>query len=169
MGRSLSGWGKLNHAPGGWRRLREPAALLRGETLHADEWLEVLRGDLLIEAGYSLDVESQRVLFLGLFQCAVFWSPLDYKFLDGCEPPVMFDSAGFGAGQNAKNGRVTAGGVIFAKGFRDSWKFSFGKLCACVSFLSSFVEVKGYAGDFPRWLRGRRRDILKGFRYGGLP
>ena len=77
MGRSLSGRGKLNRTPGCWRWLRESAALLRGETLHADEWLEVLCRDLLIEAGYSLNVESQRVLFLGLFQCAVFWSTLD--------------------------------------------------------------------------------------------
>ena len=103
MGRSLSGRGELNRAPGCWRWLRESAALLRGETLHADEWLEVLGRYLLIEASYSLYVESQRVLFLGLFQCAIFWSPLDYKFLDGCEPSVMFDSARFGAGQNVKN------------------------------------------------------------------
>jgi hypothetical protein len=57
--------------------VRESAALLCGETLHADEWLEVLGRNLLLEAGDSLDVESQRVLFLGLFQCAIFWSPLD--------------------------------------------------------------------------------------------
>ena len=141
MGRSLSGRGKLNRAPGCWRRLRESAALLRGETLHADEWLEVLCRYLLIEASYSLDVESQRVLFLGLFQCAIFWSPLDYKFLDGCEPSVVFDSAGFGAGQNAKNSRVTTWGVSFAKGFRDYGVFPFGGLGACLGFLPSFVEV----------------------------
>ena len=141
MGRSLSGRGKLNRTPGCWRWLGESAALLRGETLHADEWLEVLCRYLLIEASDSLDVESQRVLFLGLFQCAIFWSPLDYKFLDGCEPSVMFDSARFGAGQNAKNSRVTTWGVSFAKGFRDYCVFPFGGLSACVSFLPSFVEV----------------------------
>ena len=52
-------------------------ALLRGEAFHAHKWLEVVCGNLLIEAGYSLNVEAQRVLFLGLFQCATFWSPLD--------------------------------------------------------------------------------------------
>ena len=141
MGRPLGRRGKLNRAPGCWRRLRESAALLRGETLHANEWLEVLCGYLLIVASYSLDVESQRVLLLGLFQCAMFWSPLDYKFLDGCEPSVMFDSARFGAGQDSKNRRVIPWGVRFAKGCRDYCVFPFGGLSACVSFLPSFVEV----------------------------
>jgi hypothetical protein len=77
MGRSLSGRGKLNQTPGCWWRLGESAALLRSESLHADVWLEVVCGDPLVEAGYSLNVEAQRVLFLGLFQCATFWSPLD--------------------------------------------------------------------------------------------
>ena len=67
MCRPLSGRGKLDQAPGcGWW-LRESAALLRSEALHADEWLEVVCGNLLVEAGYSLNVEAQRVLFLGLF------------------------------------------------------------------------------------------------------
>ena len=77
MCRPLSGRGKLNQTPGCWWWLRESAALLRSESLHADEWLEVVGGNLLVEAGYSLNVEAQRVLFLGLFQCATLWSPLD--------------------------------------------------------------------------------------------
>jgi hypothetical protein len=51
--------------------------LLRRESFHADEWLEVFRRNFLVKASYSLNVEAHRVLFLGLFQCAIFWSPLD--------------------------------------------------------------------------------------------
>ncbi len=77
MGRSLRGRGKLNQTTGCWWWLREFAALLRREVFHADKWLEVISRNLLVKAGYSLNVEAHRVLFLGLFQCATFWSPLD--------------------------------------------------------------------------------------------
>ena len=98
MGRPLSGREKLNQTPGCWWWLRESAALLRSESLHVDEWLEVVCGNLLVEAGYSLNVEAQRVLFLGLFQCATLRSPLDQEFFDGCVASVMFHSSGFCAG-----------------------------------------------------------------------
>ena len=77
MGRPLSGRGKLNQTPGCWWWMGESAALLRRESFHPDEWLEVICRNLLVKAGYSRNVEARRVLFLGLFQCATFWSPLD--------------------------------------------------------------------------------------------
>ncbi len=81
----------MNLAAGCWWWLREFAALLRREAFHADERLEVLCGNPLIKDGYSHNVEAHRVLFLGLFQCATFWSALDYKFFDVCGTSVMFD------------------------------------------------------------------------------
>ncbi len=98
MCRSLSGRGKLDQTPGCWWWSREFAALLRSEALYADKWLEVVCGNLFVEAGDSLNVEAQRVLFLGLFQCATLRSPLDQEFFDGCVASVVFHSAGLCAG-----------------------------------------------------------------------
>ena len=71
MGRSLRGWCRLNRTTGCWWWFRESATLLRREAFHADEWLEVFCGNLLVKASYSLNVEAHRVLFLGHFECAI--------------------------------------------------------------------------------------------------
>ena len=87
----------MNRAAGCWWWFREFPTLLRREAFHADEWLEVFRGNLLIKASYSLNVEAHRVLFLGLFECAIFWSPLDQEFFDVCVASVVFDLPRVGA------------------------------------------------------------------------
>ncbi len=111
MRRSLRGRGEFNRTAGCWWWSRAPATLLRRESFHADEWLEVFRRDLLVKASHGLSVEAHRVLFLGLFQCAIFWSPSDYEFFDVFGASVVFDASRVGACQDSENGCIAARGV----------------------------------------------------------
>ncbi len=141
MGRPLRGWSKLNRTAGCWWWFRESATLLRREAFNADEWLEVFRGNLLVKARYSLNVEAHRVLFLGLFKCAFFWSPLDEEFFNVCEASVVFDLSGVGACEDFDNGRFLTRGVTVPERFRCWSLFPLGGLGVFRSFFSSLFKV----------------------------
>ena len=141
MGRPLGGWSKLNRTTGCWWWFREFATLLRREAFHADEWLEVFCGNLLVKACYSLNVEAHRVLFLGLFKCAIFWSPLDEKFFDVCEASVVFNLSRVCACEDFDDGRILARGVTAPEGFRGWSLFPFGGLGVFRSFVPSLFKV----------------------------
>jgi hypothetical protein len=80
-------------------------------------------------------------LFLGLFKCAIFWSPLDEKFFDVCEASVVFNLSRVCACEDFDDGCLLARGVTAPEGFRGWSLFPFGGLGVFKSFVPSLFKV----------------------------
>ncbi len=86
---------------------------------------------------------------MGFVQGAYFWTLLDQEFLNVCEASVVFDLYRFDTGQNGKDGRVSARGVVTSEGCNGGCGLPFGGGAAIIPFLFPRFEVEGDSPAFP--------------------